>query len=102
MMRIVFVSEASFELTDAASAYDATRAGLGRMFIQQVDESLMRLVTFPEIAASVGGPFRRAVLHRFPYSIIYRVSGGQIQVLGILPNRADPARLQARLTGTAS
>lgn len=102
MMRIVFVSEASFELTNAASAYDATRAGLGRAFIDHIDQALMRVVTFPDMAAPVGRPFRRVVLHRFPFSIVYRVQGSQIHILGVLPTRADPERLQSRLTGVAS
>lgn len=97
MKSVVFISQASFELADAASGYDATRVGLGRDFFQQVDQALMRVVAFPDMGAQVGGPFRRTVLHQFPFSIIYRASGSHIQVLAILPTYADPARLQSEL-----
>jgi plasmid stabilization system protein ParE len=99
MTRILFAPHAAFELADAAASYHATRPGLGRAFVEQVDHALSRIAYFPEIAPVVGGEFRRAVVYRFPFSIIYRVADGEIQVMGVLPTQADPERLILRLAG---
>lgn len=102
MTPVVLSPQAAFELHDAAASYDATRQGLGRDFIEQVDRTLVRIASYPEIAPTVGGEFRRAVVYRFPFSIVYRLRSSQIQVMGILATRADPERLIARLAGHSS
>lgn len=98
MMQVVLAPQAAFELHDAAACYNATRPGLGRTFIQQVDHTLLRIATYPEIAPVVARQFRRALIHHFPFAVVYRISGHHVQVIGIVPTQADPQRLLARLS----
>lgn len=50
-------------------------SGLGHAFIAEIDATLAFLQLHPEMYASVSddGCVRRALLHRFPYSLVYEV-----------------------------
>lgn len=98
MRPVAFAPQAAFELGDAAASYEATRPDLGREFLNEIHRTLMHVAVHPQIAPAIGGQFRRAVVHRFPYSIVYRLGAGEVQVIGILPTRADPRQLKQRLS----
>jgi plasmid stabilization system protein ParE len=101
MKRLAVTPQAGIELADAITAYEATRPGHGLAFIEEFDRSTDHLRRFPEMAPEIEPGFRRAVVHRFPFCVVYRVTGDQVQVLGVLPTRADPARLLERLMSAA-
>lgn len=98
-MRVELAPAAAQEVADAAQAYEATRPGLGEDFVAQLDRGLIRIAEFPEMAALVAPGIRRAVLHQFPFSVVYRVRGNIIEVLALAPHRGHPDRL---LGGLAS
>lgn len=97
MMRLRIAAPAAFEIADAARSYDATRPGLGSAFVQHIDAALNNIAQFPEMAAMAAPGFRRAVLHRFPYSVVYRVTPDGIDVLALFPTQANPETLLNRL-----
>lgn len=101
-MRLTLASAAGFELMDATNAYEATRPRLGREFLEQVDRVCVRLQRHPYMAPVVAGEFRRAVVSRFPYCLVYRVCGSEVQVIAVLPTRADPQRLFDRIASAMS
>ncbi len=80
----------------AARYYEEARPGLGRSFLDQLDATLERIERQPLIAQPVVGTVRRSVLSRFPYIVLYRAEPTAVQVLGVLPTRADPAHLLSR------
>jgi plasmid stabilization system protein ParE len=41
---------------------------------------------------------RRALIHRFPYSIFYRYADGTVMIQAVFHNARDPRKWQARLT----
>lgn len=98
MTRLVLTPPAAFEIAEAAASYEATRPGLGRTFVRHIDRLINHISRYPESAPVIEGGFRRAVVYRFPFCIVYRVKPGEIQVLGVLPTRSDPIRLMKRLT----
>lgn len=102
MTSVTFDPTASFEIADAMRAYEATRPGLGRAFLQQVDAALGSIRRFPELAASCAPSLRRAVIYRFPYCLVYRLQAEEVQVLAVFPTRADPERLLARLLSSSN
>lgn len=97
MTRYSIAARASAEIQTAAAAYEGARPGLGKAFIGEIDRTLARLCEFPDIAPPVGKTFRRAVVFRFPYCILYRVKGSRIEVATVLPTAADPRRLRERI-----
>lgn len=97
MTPLVIAPAAALEIADAARSYEATRPGLGTDFIQHIDTALGNLRQFPHMAAIVMPGFRRIVLHRFPFSVVYRITPAEAQVIAVFPTREDPERLLARL-----
>jgi toxin ParE1/3/4 len=75
MPRISFRPQARAEIREARGWYEAQIRGLGRAFIAELDATLAFLKLHPQMYAAVSedGKVRRALLHRFPYSLVYEV-----------------------------
>jgi len=81
VLRIRFRPQARAEIREARAWYERQVAGLGRVFIAEVDTTLSFLQLHPQMYAPVSddSAVRRALLHRFPYSLVYGVNElGQI------------------------
>ncbi len=61
------------ELLDAAGYYDAESPGLGTVFLDAAEALVDRLRRQPRSGSPLGGHLRRALVPRFPYSLIYRL-----------------------------
>ena len=75
MPRIAFHPRARAEIREARAWYDGRVSGLGRVFIAELDATLAFLRLHPQMYGAVtdDGAVRRALLHRFPYSLVYEV-----------------------------
>lgn len=93
---VVFRPEARTEFDEAADWYEQQQAGLGIDFIACVQEVLDRIATTPEFHGVVYRDVRRAVVRRFPYSVMYRVEPGQVLVIAVFHSRRDPSIWQSR------
>lgn len=98
MTRLVVGPTFSLELADAVRAYELNRAGIGRELALHVDEALRDIRRFPDMAAIVAPAVRRVILHRFPFCLVYRLKGNEVQLLALIPTRADADRTYSRLT----
>ena len=78
MRRVRFNKLAAEELQDAAVHYEGERAGLGSEFVDEVEKSLAFVAEFPRVAVREGGSYRRLVVPRFPYYIVYRLVGEDV------------------------
>ena len=74
-LRRVVLPEAAEELVDAVAWYEGRRPGLGAEFFGEVDAGMERVMTSPSSAAPwpADARFRRLVLRRFPYVLVYEV-----------------------------
>ncbi|MGA2496614.1 MAG: type II toxin-antitoxin system RelE/ParE family toxin [Tepidisphaeraceae bacterium] len=65
------------EVQDAALGYDQKKPGLGDEFLDELSDALKRVLTRPLWFSIVhvikGRDFRRFLLSRFPYSVVYRL-----------------------------
>lgn len=50
----------------------------------------------PELHAAVYRDVRKALVHPFPYSVVYRIRGGRVVVLAVFHNKRDPKLWQSR------
>lgn len=96
---ITIAVAAKDDLFNAAARYDLQSPGLGDAFIAQVDAVFEQLRHHPETYQIAFAPVRKAVLRRFPFAILYHIRPASIEVLGVLPCRANPDILQQRATG---
>lgn len=78
------------EADSIARWYEEHRPGHGWRFRHEIDHVFARITEHPEGYQMLADRFRRAFTRRFPFVVIYRVTTDQIQVIGVMPTRADP------------
>jgi plasmid stabilization system protein ParE len=88
--RLVLRPQALAELVAARDWFDAQRPGLGQEFVVEVDVTMSEVLTRPESFPLVHGEKRRAIVHRFPYGVFFRIVDDAIVILGIIHGRRDP------------
>jgi plasmid stabilization system protein ParE len=93
---VTLLDAAKADLAEAASWYRDCHPGLDADFLLCVEETLDRVARYPIASPRVHGEFRRAVVHRFPFGVIYRVARGQVFVVAVLHTSRDPRIWQAR------
>jgi toxin ParE1/3/4 len=92
MPRVSFRPQARVEIREARAWYNAQVRGLGRAFVAELDTTLEFLRLHPQMHAPVtdDGQVRRALSHRFPYSLVYElVAPDEIVVLACRHVRQD-------------
>jgi toxin ParE1/3/4 len=92
----VFHPDAAAELEEAAMYYEANRTGLGKAFADEVEHTLSLIRQFPEAGISDGPDRRRAIVARFPYSLIYRQTPSAIVVIAVAHQRRRPGYWRRR------
>ena len=71
-----FLLPAEEEMTEASVFYEAATFGLGAGFLDEVQRVVNILLEHPELGQPVGRGLRRALLHRFPFSLVYSDPAG--------------------------
>jgi plasmid stabilization system protein ParE len=86
------------ELYEAVDWYEARSLGLGAEFLRSLDAALASVEREPLSHAIVHANFRRALLRRFPYGLIYEISRDEILIAACIHGRRDPRRWQERMS----
>src|SRR5690606_20370449 len=82
--------QAVAEMEAATRWYAQQRPELAPDFIGQVNELLKTIATEPERFAIIHRDARQAIMHRFPYSIIFAVRGEFAEVLSVFHSSRNP------------
>ena len=90
--RVILRPQAEAELAEAIDWYESRGKGLGADFMRAVDAAIAAIGRNPDQYQIVKGQVRRAVLRRFPYSLIYVASEHEVTVLACFHGRRDPQR----------
>ena len=89
-MSLRFRPEARFDIIEAQAWYEERAPGLGHEFSRAVDAAIAGILRFPRACPKVHGPVRKALLRRFPYSLLFLVEDDDIVVLACFHHRKDP------------
>ena len=81
---------AAADLEEATLWYEARRPGLGLAFLQAAEAAVKAVTTNPQSFGIVYRDRRRALLGRFPYSLIYRIVEEQVIVLAFVHAKRSP------------
>jgi len=92
-----FLTPADEEMTEASAFYEAASAGLGAGFLDEVQRVISILRDHPELGQPVGRGLRRALLHRFPFSLIYSVEVDMILIVAVAHQRRRPDYWRSRV-----
>jgi plasmid stabilization system protein ParE len=85
------------DVRSAARQYELQRPGLGREFVAEVDEALSRVADNPLQYQVLYREARRAIVHRFPYGVFYRIEASAIVVFCVSHLHRDPTSWKARV-----
>jgi plasmid stabilization system protein ParE len=90
--------EASDEFAEAVRWYEDRRVGLGSEFFDSVAAMMEMLASNPEIGAPLGSEdrTRRVLVPRFPFQIVYHLTGTEIVVVAIAHLRRRPGYWKSR------
>jgi plasmid stabilization system protein ParE len=91
---------AKLDVAEAACWYADQRLGLDDEFLAAVEELLQRISENPDVFSFVHRELRRAVMRRFPYTIIYETVKDRVTVIAVMHASRDPAQWRQR-TGHA-
>jgi len=72
--------------------YESQLEGLGRRFIDELDQAIQKAHENPQHYQVVHRDVRRVLLRRFPYAIFFIVEPKRVVVLAILHQYEDPMK----------
>jgi len=88
--------EAEADLTEAYAWYRDRGQSLASDFLVSFERVLETLDDHPESFPEVHHHIRRALLHRFPYSVFYVIGATGPVILGVFHARRDPKKWKRR------
>lgn len=77
-------------MDDAIAFYEIELAGLGLRFKEEIKSSIFRIKEHPEAWSIERSEVRKALLHRFPYKILYAIEKDKIIILAIAHQHRKP------------
>jgi plasmid stabilization system protein ParE len=89
--------EAEEDLADASAWYEEQRQGLGHEFLDEVLTMLLSIAEAPLVYPDIYRNTRRAIIHRFPFSVYFRVERATIVVVAIMHGSRNPRRWKSRI-----
>ena len=96
-MKVEFHPAASEELLENAAYYEEQIPGLGERFIFEAERIAGVLGDQPEIGQRLGGIYRRILLVRFPFSLIYSIESNGIWIVAVAHHRRLPGYWKERI-----
>lgn len=99
MIRVLMSAGAFGEAEEAQKWYDDRKSGLGTAFVEALDEAILRIQLAPEAYPRFEGRFRKCVLRRFPYFIIFEWQIDYIRILSVFHSSRDASSLRNSLLG---
>ena len=89
-MNVLFHPDAELEFNEAIDYYEAIENGLGYDFSLEIASTITRIVDLPKVWPIIEGEFRRALVRRFPYGILYAEDQGKIYIVAVMHLHRDP------------
>jgi toxin ParE1/3/4 len=91
-----FHSGARAEFRESALFYEGELPGLGTEFVSEVERTIKFIITHPSAGSPLWGNFRRAIVRRFPFAIIYRTKDETVYVVAVAHQRRSPNYWRSR------
>jgi hypothetical protein len=89
-MNFGFHEIAEEELVSAIEYYEDCQPGLGLCFAEEIYATIERICEFPLAWESIDSKTRRCLTNRFPYGILYRITGNEIRIMAIMNLHRKP------------
>jgi plasmid stabilization system protein ParE len=93
---LILAPEAEHDLAEAYAWYEGQRVGVGEEFLRSVDARIQAILRTPEMHAVAFENYRRALVRKFPYAIIYEYANDTVTVYAVLHTSRDPGKWRKR------
>ena len=97
MARLIYHPDAKVEIRAAAEYYEGCRTGLGETFLATVEAGVNQVADHPLRWRKISPHFRRYLISRFPYGIIYAVEKDIILVTAVMHLKRKPDYWKGRI-----
>lgn len=97
MPEITFHPDVVNEIKSSYAWYQNQAKGLGDDYLTELETSYQTIVELPNTWPKFQKGFRRFLLGKFPFSIIYRFTGNTIFVVAVMHNSRKPGYWLERL-----
>jgi len=95
--KLILLPAVENDISSVIEWYEAANADLSRQFIDDLDNVFKNVLFNPFLYQVVFKEYRGANARRFPYKIIYRISGESIVVLAVVHHRRSPRTWKKRI-----
>ena len=95
-MIVAPVREAEAEIAEAVEFHQTRSAELSQRFLIDLEAAVAKIIEFPNAHPPLRGGFRRILLARFPYQIVYRVEGETIRIYAVAHLKRRPGYWRKR------
>jgi plasmid stabilization system protein ParE len=95
--RLVLTVEVKQDIAEAYLWHESQRSGLGEEFVRSVEDCLDTIRRRPKLSAPVYQDYRRALLQRFPYCVVYEFEKATVTVFSVIHTARDPSKWRSRL-----
>jgi len=85
------------EVDEIVGFYDGVDESLGNEFFSELQNSISRVLRFPNAWEQVWPSARRSLLNRFPYALVYQIRSDGILVVAVMHLHREPGYWVARL-----
>lgn len=89
-MDAVFHPSARAELDASVDFYESRLGGLGGRFLAAVEEAIGRIARSPDAGSALQHGFRKRLVPGFPFTVVYRVSQGQLFIVAVAHQHRRP------------
>ena len=90
MVQLIYDPAAKRETQEAAAWYESQQEGLERDFLMPLERAALTIQQAPERWRRIQGEYCRCLVKKFPYGIIYRVSGNTAFVAAVMHLKRKP------------
>ena len=95
-MKPIYRPGAAADIAHAYSRYEKERKGLGEEFLAEVAATAKLVLERPAAYPVVVRQTRRALVHRFPYGLFYRILGDTVVFVACFHTSRNPALWKRR------
>lgn len=101
-MKLRFLTVAETEQAEAAAYYESRERGLGADFVEELDQTVGRILHHPNAWSPGSQRTRSCQMRRFPYSVIYRIEAEEILVIALHHHSREPRTWEDRVFESTS
>ena len=96
-MQITFHPDVTDDIKGAYLWYENQLSGLGHKFIDELENGYVAIQNFPNTWTNFQYGFKRYILNKFPFSIIYTIYDEKIFIIAVIHNSRKPKYWQDRI-----